>query len=79
MSNWNTNFYIGDRVHVTVAHTTRDPRTHRIVVKHSESAGTIDSIDLNGEDIGVRFEDGHVQEVHNWNVHKVEEETACLT
>lgn len=78
MSNWNTNFYIGDRVSVMLSHTTRDRRTHRIVVKHIVSSGTIDSIDWDGEGIGVRFDDGHVQEVHNWKIQKVEEAAPAL-
>ncbi|RYG71027.1 hypothetical protein EON80_06035 [bacterium] len=71
MSNWNTNLYIGDRVNVNIAHTTRDPRTHRIVVKHTVATGVVDSIDLDREEVGVLFEDGHVRDVHNNRVQKL--------
>jgi hypothetical protein len=72
MSNWNSNLYIGDRVNVIIPQTTRDPRTHKIIVKHFSGYGEVESIDLNGESLTVHFDDGHVQKVRNTQVQKLE-------
>ncbi|RYG67146.1 hypothetical protein EON80_14165 [bacterium] len=79
MINWDTNFYIGDRVQVAVAHTTRHPRTHRIVVEHLTQKGVITTIDLDGEDLGIRFDDGRVRAVRNRDVQKIESVVGLLT
>jgi hypothetical protein len=71
MSNWETTFGIGDRVAVEIAHTTRDQKTHRIVVQHLQTQGEVETINLNGETLGVRFPDGHVREYANRVVWKV--------
>lgn len=71
MSNWELDFNIGDRVRVDVARTTRDARTHQIIVEHGVALGEIVTLDLDDEALGIRFDAGDIRQVASQRVRKL--------